>query len=100
MKLIVVTNNKSKDFGEFTNYEVINGKHHFDFDEGFFAEIEYPNEIVDFVDESNEFDTLTLYIDWDKPNDDEQDEEDDYDYDDDDLEMGFNPYMGCYDYDC
>ena len=22
------------------------------------------------------------------------------DYDDDDIEMGFNPYSGCYDYDC
>lgn len=34
---------------------------------------------------------------------DEADDEEDYDYDyssPDDLELGFNPYMGCYDYDC
>lgn len=31
----------------------------------------------------------------------EDDDEDDYDYDEpSDLEIGFNPYMGCYDYDC
>lgn len=33
-----------------------------------------------------------------------EDWEDDFDFDDleepDDLELGFNPYMGCYDYDC
>ena len=26
--------------------------------------------------------------------------EEDYDFDDDDIEVGFNPYMGEYDYDC
>lgn len=32
---------------------------------------------------------------------DDDDEDDDYDEPyQDDLEMGFNPYMGCYDYDC
>ena len=30
---------------------------------------------------------------------DEDDAEDDY-CEPDDLELGFNPYMGCYDYDC
>lgn len=28
------------------------------------------------------------------------DDDDCFDFDSDDLEMGFNPYMGCYDYDC
>ena len=30
----------------------------------------------------------------------EEELEEYYDADDEDLEMGFNPYMGCYDYDC
>lgn len=30
----------------------------------------------------------------------EENDEDDYYEDYDDLEIGFNPYMGCYDYDC
>lgn len=30
----------------------------------------------------------------------EEDEDEDEIYDDYDYEMGFNPYMGCYDFDC
>lgn len=32
----------------------------------------------------------------------EEDDNEDYcpDYDDADIEMGFNPYIGCYDFDC
>lgn len=41
----------------------------------------------------------TAVEDWDdEPNYDEYDSGEDYD--DADLEMGFNPYLGCYDYDC
>lgn len=29
-----------------------------------------------------------------------ENEEEDYDFDEADLEMDFNPYMGCYDFDC
>ena len=31
---------------------------------------------------------------------DESDEDDEDDYEDDYSECGYNPYMGCYDYDC
>ena len=30
----------------------------------------------------------------------DEEEDDSFDYDDDSIEMGFNPYMGCYDFDC
>ena len=32
--------------------------------------------------------------------DEEEEEEDDWDFDEADLEMGFNPYLGTYDFDC
>ena len=31
---------------------------------------------------------------------DDDDEEEDYDYEDEVDECGYNPYMGCYDFDC
>lgn len=31
---------------------------------------------------------------------DDEDEDEEYYSEPDDLEMGFNPYMGCYDFDC
>ena len=30
----------------------------------------------------------------------DDDDDDDYDYEDDFDECGYNPYMGCYDFDC
>lgn len=38
----------------------------------------------------------------DEEEEEEEDYEDDFDYDfrDEYLEIGFNPYMGCYDFDC
>lgn len=41
------------------------------------------------------------YVEYSEYAEDAEDDEDDYDYDEpSDLEIGFNPYMGCYDYDC
>ena len=97
MKLIV----NGKELGEVANYEYINRKHHFDMETGLFAEVEYPNEIVSTFDESEEYDAYIITLDWDKVDgEDDDDEEDYFDDDFDDLEIGFNPYMGCYDYDC
>lgn len=53
------------------------------------------NAIVETVDISDkDFEEYREYFEND-------DDEEDYDYDEpSDLEMGFNPYMGTYDYDC
>ena len=41
------------------------------------------------------------YVEYSEYAEDAEDDDDDYDYDEpSDLEIGFNPYMGCYDYDC
>lgn len=61
MKLIV----NNKDFGEVANYEYYNGKHHFDMEDGFFAEIEYPWQIVESFDESEVWDAYIVTLKWD-----------------------------------
>lgn len=56
------------------------------------AEYEEAQEILREIAEEDE-EAESLYAEYD-----ENDVLDDYEYGDDD--MGFNPYMGCYDFDC
>lgn len=56
------------------------------------AEYEEAQEVLREIAEEDE-EAETLYAEYD-----EDDVLNDYDYGDDD--MGFNPYMGCYDFDC
>lgn len=56
------------------------------------AEYEEAQEILREIAEEDE-EAESLYAEYD-----EDDVLDDYEYGDDD--MGFNPYMGCYDFDC
>lgn len=56
------------------------------------AEYEEAQEVLREIAEENE-EAESLYAEYD-----EDDVLDDYEYGDDD--MGFNPYMGCYDFDC
>ena len=52
-------------------------------------------EVVDIEEEDADY-----YSDYEEKDEEEaEDEEDSYE-DYGDIEMGFNPYMGCYDYDC
>ena len=56
------------------------------------AEYEEAQEVLREIAEEDE-EAESLYAEYD-----EDDVLDDYEYGDDD--MGFNPYMGCYDFDC
>ena len=56
------------------------------------AEYEEAQEVLREIMEEDE-EAESLYAEYD-----EDDVLDDYEYGDDD--MGFNPYMGCYDFDC
>lgn len=56
------------------------------------AEYEKAQEVLREIAEEDE-EAEALYAEYD-----EDDVLNDYDYGDDD--MGFNPYMGCYDFDC
>lgn len=56
------------------------------------AEYEEAQEVLREIAEEDE-EAESLYAEYD-----ENDVLDDYEYGDDD--MGFNPYMGCYDFDC
>ena len=56
------------------------------------AEYEEAQEVLREIAEEDE-EAESLYTEYD-----EDDVLDDYDYGDDD--MGFNPYLGCYDFDC
>lgn len=62
-----------------------------DYYESHSAEYEEAQEILREIAEEDEAESL--YTEYD-----EDDVLDDYDYGDDD--MGFNPYLGCYDFDC
>lgn len=53
---------------------------------------------VDGISEADK-EKFSEYIEEDEDSDDDYDDYDDY-LEPDNLEMGFNPYMGCYDYDC
>lgn len=55
---------------------------------------------LDYWEWAHSFDDI--FIDEDEPDfyDDDVDTDDDDYYEDDVDECGFNPYMGCYDYDC
>lgn len=56
------------------------------------AEYEEAQEVLREIAEEDE-EAESLYAEYD-----EDDVLDDYEYGDDDI--GFNPYMGCYDFDC
>ena len=87
--------------------------------DGFVAEIENDDDFNAFLNaftanddvkrncHDDDFDDVDDYDDdcyeWndvDDYDDDDFDDCDDYDYDDCDYEVGYNPYMGCFDYDC
>lgn len=63
-----------------------------DYYESHSAEYEEAQEVLRKIAEEDE-EAESLYAEYD-----EDDVLDDYEYGDDD--MGFNPYMGCYDFDC
>lgn len=63
-----------------------------DYYESHSAEYEEAQEVLHKIAEEDE-EAESLYAEYD-----EDDVLDDYEYGDDD--MGFNPYMGCYDFDC
>ena len=62
-----------------------------DYYESHSAEYEEAQEVLRKIAEEDEAESL--YAEYD-----EDDVLDDYEYGDDD--MGFNPYLGCYDFDC
>lgn len=57
------------------------------------------NAIVEVANISND-DYVAYCAFFEEDEEDDEECEDDYYEDSDNLEMGFNPYMGCYDYDC
>ena len=54
--------------------------------------------IKDAVEECDDFGSY--YESWEEYESYNEDEDEDCEPDDSDLELGFNPYMGCYDNDC
>jgi len=66
--------------------------------DGFVAEIQNDDDFDAFLKAFTANDDVKY--DCHEDCDDCYDYDDDYDYDDCDYEMGYNPYMGCFDDDC